>query len=125
MLIIGLIFTRRGAMVVDLRKIGIYIKYVITFYILYAFVFGVLIFGLHKPKDSKYLVTHPVDRFYGESIGQDRVALVEDRYYSGLVRVDLIERAEETLDISYYTIHDGISTDIFLGSILEAADKRS
>src|SRR5690606_23645116 len=52
-----------------------------------------------------------------------RAVLVEDRYYSGLVRVDLIERAEETLDISYYTIHDGISTDIFLGSILEAADR--
>ncbi len=51
------------------------------------------------------------------------MALIEDRYYSGLVRVDLIERAEETLDISYYTIHDGISTDIFLGSILEAADR--
>ncbi len=49
----------------------------------------------------------------GEGIGQDRAVLVEDRYYSGLVRVDLIERAEETLDISYYTIHDGISTDIF------------
>ena len=37
--------------------------------------------------------------------------------------MDIIENAEETLDISYYTIHDGISTDIFLGSIIEAADR--
>lgn len=110
-------------MTMDLKKIGIYIKYIIILYLLYAFIFGVLIFGLHRPRDSKYLATHPADRFYGESIGQDRVALVEDRYYSGLVRIDLIERAEETLDISYYTIHDGVSTDIFLGSIIEAADR--
>lgn len=125
MLIRRLIFTMtsRGAMTMDFKKIGTYINYFIIFYILYAFIFGVLIFALHKPKNSKYLVTHPVDRFYGEGIGQDRAVLVEDRYYSGLVRVDLIERAEETLDISYYTIHDGISTDIFLGSILEAADR--
>ncbi len=100
-----------------------YIKYIICFYIIYALVFGAIIFGFYKPKDSQYLGTHPVERFFGEGIGQDRVALIEDRYYSGLVRVNLIENAEETLDISYYTIHDGISTDIFLGSILDAADR--
>lgn len=107
----------------DCKNIGIYIKYALTVYLIYAFVFGVLIFGFQKPKDSRYLSSHPVDRFYGEGIGQDRVALIEERYYSGLVRVDLIERAKETLDISYYTIHDGVSTDIFLGSIIEAADR--
>ncbi|NMB07247.1 MAG: hypothetical protein GX981_02520 [Tissierellia bacterium] len=107
----------------EIRDILIYIKYIIRFYLIYAAIFGVIIFGIYKPKSSEYLVNHPVDRFYGEDISQDKVALIEDRYYSGLVRVDLIERAEETLDISYYTIHDGISTDIFLGSILEAADR--
>ena len=107
----------------DFKKIWIYVNYALIIYLIYAFVFGVLIFGIQKPKNSNYLSTHPADRFYGEGIGQDRVALVEDRYYSGLVRVDLIEKAEETLDISYYTIHEGVSTDIFLGSILEAADR--
>ncbi len=105
----------------DLKMIWVYVKYALIIYLIYVLVFGVLIFGIQKPKDSNYLSTHPTDRFYGEGIGQDRVALVEDGYYSGLVRVNLIEKAEETLDISYYTIQDGVSTDIFLGSILEAA----
>ena len=107
----------------DIKNIVDAIKYAFRFYIIYALIFSVVIFGFYKPKDSKYLDTHPVERFWGEEVSQDRVALVEDRYYSGLVRVNLIENAEETLDISYYTIHDGISTDIFLGSILEAADR--
>lgn len=107
----------------DLKMIWVYVKYALIIYLIYVVVSGVLIFGIQKPKDSNYLSTHPADRFYGEGIGQDRVALVEDGYYSGLVRVNLIEKAEETLDISYYTIQDGVSTDIFLGSILEAADR--
>jgi len=108
---------------VEMKNIVIYIKYILRLYIIYALLFGVIIFGIYRPKDSGYLDNHPVDRFFGDNISQDKVALIEDRYYSGLVRVDLIENAEETLDISYYTIHDGISTDIFLASILEAADR--
>ena len=107
----------------EMKNIMIYIKYILRFYIIYAALFGVLIFGIYRPKDSGYLNNHSVDRFFGEGTSQDRVALIEDRYYSGLVRVNIIENAEESLDISYYTIHDGISTDIFLASILEAADR--
>src|SRR5690606_3087507 len=67
--------------------------------------------------------THAVERFLGREVCQDRVALVEDRYESGLARISLIENAKETLDVSYYTVHDGVSTNIFLGSILDAADR--
>lgn len=107
----------------EIKDIAFHIKYIFKFYILYAALFGLIIFGIYRPKSGGYLDNHSVERFFGESVGQDKVALIEDRYYSGLVRVNLIENAEETLDISYYTIHEGVSTDIFLGSIIEAADR--
>ena len=107
----------------NIKNIVIYIKHIFKFYLIYTAIFGVIIFGIYKPKSSEYLDNHSIDRFFGENVGQDRVALIEDRYYSGLVRLDIIENAEETLDISYYTIHDGISTDIFLASLIEAADR--
>lgn len=99
------------------------IKNIFKCYIIYALIFGLIIFGVYRPKIGKHAENHSVSRFWGNEEGQDRVALVEERYDSGLARMDLIENAEETLDISYYTIHDGISTDIFLGSILDAADR--
>lgn len=92
-------------------------------YALYAAIFGVILFGLHRPKITDYIQTHAVERFLGREVCQDRVALVEDRYESGLARISLIENAKETLDVSYYTVHDGVSTNIFLGSILDAADR--
>lgn len=100
-----------------------FIADILKVYALYAAIFGVIIFGLHRPKATDYIDTHRVERFLGNEICQDRVALVEDRYESGIARISLIENAKESLDISYYTIHDGVSTNIFLGSILDAADR--
>lgn len=99
------------------------LSYVLGIYILYVLIFGGIILEFHKYNTSKYLETHPVERFWGEEKGQDRVVLVEDRYSSGLARLDFIENAKETLDISYYAIDNGVSANIFLGSLLEAADR--
>lgn len=103
--------------------IGKIIIYALGAYVTYSIVFGGIILGFYKHSISKYLETHPVERFWGEKTSQDRVVLVEDRYNSGLARIDFIENSKETLDISYYAIDNGISADIFLGCILEAADR--
>jgi len=92
-------------------------------YILYALIFGVILFGFHRHRESDYIDTHSVDRFFGSEICQDEVVLLEDRYESGIARINLIENAEETLDVAYYTIHEGVSTNVFLGSLLDAADR--
>lgn len=99
------------------------IKYILKFYAIYAFIFAVLIFGLYNPATTEYLEDNPIETFSNENGSQDRVVLVEGRYDSGVSRVNLIENAEETLDIAYYTLHDGVSTDIFFSSIVEAADR--
>lgn len=99
------------------------LNYALGAYIIYIIIFGGIILGFYKHNISNYLETHPVERFWGEKTGQDRVVLVEDRYNSGIARIDFIENAKETLDISYYRIDNGISSDIFLGCVLNAADR--
>lgn len=105
------------------KYIKIISKKILKYYLLYALIFGVLIFAIYRPKENKYEKIHTTNYTYQDNYGQDRIALVEDRYDSGIVRVNLIENAENTLDISYYTLINGVSTKIFLGSILEAADR--
>ena len=70
-----------------------FIADILKVYALYAAIFGVIIFGLHRPKATDYIDTHRVERFLGNEICQDRVALVEDRYESGIARISLIENA--------------------------------
>lgn len=116
---------------IKIKKASIkYIEKVIThilkYYAIYASIFGVIIFGFYKYSTSKYLDTHPVSRFWGDNVCQDRVVLVEERYDSFLARINIIESAEETLDISCYTINDikdGVYSNVFLGCILDAADR--
>lgn len=98
------------------------IRWLIRVYSLYALILGAIILGFHKHNNSTYLDTHKVERFFGDGVGQDRVALVEDRFESGLARINFIENANETIDISYFKIDEGLSADIFTGCLLEAAD---
>ncbi|MCC5911043.1 MAG: phospholipase D family protein [Clostridiaceae bacterium] len=98
-------------------------KRVLILYFIYVLITGIVIFAFHSNNDNIYFENNEVERFWGEEIGQDRVALIEDRYYSGISRVNLIENAQETLDIAYYTIHEGVASKIFFGTILEAADR--
>lgn len=91
------------------------------YYIIYVFIFAVLIFAVHKPKENIDIVLN--DNYEFGDINKDRVALIESGEDGALVRLNLIENAEETLDISYYTLIDGKSTEIILGSIVDAADR--
>lgn len=104
----------------DARRVTTLVRNIILLYFIYVIVFGALIF-LIKPK-AKF-IDMDVDRFISDSVGGERVSLVEDRYESYLTRIDLIEGAEDSLDIAYYTLHDGETTRVVLGSILDAADR--
>lgn len=93
------------------------------FYLAYAFVSGGIVFGFYRDNLKSPKSNPPVESFWGEGQGVDRVALVEGRYYSGVSRINLMENAQETLDIAYFTVDDGISSDIFFGELLDAADR--
>lgn len=98
------------------------IKNALTIYCLYVLVTGGIIFGLYRREVDPYLHS-PMDEVWDKEGGQDRVALVEGRYYSGISRINLLENAEKSLDIAYYTVDNGVSADIFFGQILEVADR--
>lgn len=105
-----------------ISKILKIIKLVLIVYLLYAFVGGILIFAF-PGKHTKYVREEGVDEYYSSDISQDRVVLVEDMLFSGQSRIDMIERAQDTLDIAYHSIIQGQSSDIFFGLILDAANR--
>src|SRR5690554_1814712 len=107
---------------INLRKIKSLIIKILIIYALYVFISGILIFLFYHP-NTTYLNYIELERFRNGETGPDRVALIEDKHEAGLSRINLIESAEETLDIAYYTIHEGISSNLFYGKVLEAADR--
>ena len=92
-------------------------------YCIYIFITASIVFLFHNNNEITFTDDNNVDRFLGDETSEDRIVLLEDEHDSGIVRIDVIEKAEETLDIAYYTTHKGISREIFFGSIVEAADR--
>jgi len=92
-------------------------------FLVYILVFGVLIFSFKKEVSEQYRATHPVERFYSDEIGPDRAVLIDDPQDSAIVRVNMIETAQKTIDISYYSMESGKVTNTFWGLLLEAANR--
>lgn len=90
-------------------------------YFIYVFFFAVILFVVQKPS-NKYdeLVKVKEQDFYDNN---DRVALIESGEDAIFVRLNMLENAKETIDISYYTLTEGRSVDLVLASLLEAADR--
>ncbi len=96
------------------------IKKIPLIYLLYILIFGALIFLIRIPSKNEKVC---IEEFKSEDIGIDKIALIEDRYESFLVRMDLLSKANESIDIAYYTLHDGKTTRLFLAEIYQAADR--
>ncbi|MEK1830491.1 hypothetical protein AAAC51_19695 [Priestia megaterium] len=45
--------------------------------------------------------------------------LLEDGYEAGRVRIQMIQEAEKSIDISYYSIGKGESTDLIMAALLK------
>ena len=92
-------------------------------YLIYALALGVIPNLREKRVPQSYKETVNPSSFYSETPSCDRVALVETPQDGFKTRLKIIDEAEERLDISYYAMHMGETTDIFLGSILDAAER--
>lgn len=99
------------------------IKTIFTFYLLYVFITGIFIFSKPKNVSKSYQVNSSVDNFYSKEVGPDRTILLNNPLHSGLARIKIIESAKESLDISYFSIEEGETPDLFFGALLEAADR--
>jgi cardiolipin synthase C len=93
-------------------------------YLIYIIIFGIVIFKDNHPQvSSTFRKQHKVKRFYGNEESQDRVILLEEKMFSGLARVNLMENAQVSIEVAYYAIKKGYITDLLFGMILDAANR--
>ena len=97
------------------------IKVMLITYLVYALITSVVFFYFHRPKRPNNISKKRHENHEGHS--PDRVVLVQDRFQSLATRIQLLDEAEKTIDISYYGIHNGHSSDLFIANILKAADR--
>lgn len=105
------------------NKIKKTLKIALAIYLTYALIFGVFIFRIHEPLVSADSDNQTIDRFLGQGISQDHVVLLEDGSLAGIARINLIEQAQETIQIAYYSIQSGVIADALFGTIIDAADR--
>ena len=53
----------------------------------------------------------------------DWAVILDDPVEAGSARIDIIQQAEETIDVEYYAIQEGDGADLFLGLLFNAADR--
>ena len=104
-------------------SIGKCIKTVVLLYLIYVLCTGVLPFLRHKSVSDDFAASVSVSDFYADTPCVDRVALVEYPSDSFETRIHILDEAVERIDVSYYAIHMGETTDQFLGALLDAADR--
>ncbi len=92
-------------------------------YIVYIIVTGIFLFHFQQPNTEQWIEEKEMSHFTSNTIAEDRIALVQDRFESGRARFNLVENAKESLDISYYSIKDDISSKLFISSIIEAGNR--
>lgn len=84
---------------------------------------GILPFSFPKSVSKEFADSVSVSDFYGDTPCTDRVALVESPVEGFRTRIHILDEAVERIDVSYYAMHMGDSTDLFLGALLDAADR--
>lgn len=90
-------------------------------YLIYVFFFAIILFSVQKPKNKyeKFVSIEEKDHIDNN----DRVSLIESGEDAIFVRLNMLENAKHSIDISYYTLTEGRSVDLVLASLLEAADR--
>lgn len=92
-------------------------------YLLAVIVTGIVPFCLQRSVSNDFADSVCVSDFYGSSPCNDRVALVESPQEGFDTRIHILDEAQERIDVSYYAMHIGQTTDLFLGALLDAADR--
>ncbi|MCK2001147.1 phospholipase D family protein [[Brevibacterium] frigoritolerans] len=95
---------------------------VLLLYFLYVVVTAVVLFPKAEKEENKPI--KQVSEYMGEKEATvDRVLLFEDGHESGLARMRMIQEAQHSIDIAYYAFGKGESTELFLGALIDAADR--
>ncbi len=98
-------------------------KKLVIFYLVYFLISGVFIFNIKKDVSDDFKESLDTTSFYNETEGEDRVIIFDNPLESGLARLYLIETAKETLDVAYFSIEEGETSNVFFGALFDAADR--
>lgn len=97
------------------------LKKVMIFSLIYVLLFGLFIFKMPYAKSSN--ITYDIDEIKTVQEEKTYAYIIEDIPTALAMRISLIESAEETIDIAYYTITSGKAADIFYGALLKKANE--
>lgn len=103
----------------SVKKLSKVFLLVLLIYVFYVCVTAVAIFYIPIEKEAQL---KNVPSFLGKD-STDRVLLLENGYDSGKARIQMIKEADQSIDIAYYSLGKGETTELFLGALLEAADR--
>ena len=95
----------------------------VLLYLLYVFCTGVFPFLRSGTVSEAFASTVSVSEFYSDTPCTDRAALVETPAQGFDTRIHILDGAQKRIDVSYYALHMGQTTDLFLGALLDAADR--
>ncbi len=99
-------------------KFKVLLTLIISF-LAYILITGFFLFLVQRPLPPG---SDP-ERFYSDTLGPDRALIIEERPFAAEVRLDLVQRANSSIRLAYYAVHDGLSGDIFYATLLEAAER--
>ena len=91
-------------------------------YLIYVFASAIVFIFIQNPTETElgkdaFLHKKNIDK------NNDRAALIESGSDGILTRLNMIDNAQNTIDMSYYTITGGRSVDLILASLFDAADR--
>lgn len=112
--------TTPGKKHIRIRK---WVTSALLLYLLYVFCTGVFPFLRSKTVSEAFASTVSVSEFYSDTPCTDRAALVETPAEGFDTRIHILTGAQTRIDVSYYALHMGQTTDLFLGALLDAADR--
>lgn len=109
---------------IKLKQGILFLLLLLTLYILYMIVFGVIPYLSPSEGDKQSIQLGQVEEYYGnQEPSVDRAALIEASREGMDTRLHLIHSAAHTLSISYYATHWGESTEMFIAALLDAANR--
>lgn len=94
---------------------------ILLVYFLYVLITSVLIFAFDKKSCLEY--ENNFNKYVENYVSSDRVALIEKRELSARSKIFLLDRAEKSLEISYYKIQNDEAGCVFFSKLIDAANR--
>ena len=104
------------------RKIGLALISVIVILAVYLMLACLPYSGKLTVSDNTK-ATFSVENFYAQTIGHERVMMLNDPENAFFYRIDTIRKAKETILFSTFLFYQGFDSDILVGALIDAAKR--